>query len=165
MSWYGALVAAGFLITSSRRVWLLVLLSILSSESRRASAAEYRLLDVDRLDFEYSRLQPENRDPLAPQYTGLWRERAALQWDLRLLEYGYWRNHIHTETVQPGGEVKTVGWEWETGVEVGKYLDVFYHHHSRHVMDEPAPRTYDTTNQFPVENSVGVRVHLLREKK
>lgn len=164
MRLFGGLAALLCLTISSRRFLALGLLSILPLGSK-VFATEYRLLDVDRLDFEYSRLQPGNRDPLAPQYTGLWRERAGLQWDLRLLEYGYWRNHLHTETVQPGGEVKTVGWEWETGIEAGKYLDVFYHHHSRHLMDEKVNRQFDTTNQFPVENSIGVRVHLLRDKR
>lgn len=122
----------------------------------------YRLLDVDRLDFTYQRLRPETRDPYAPEYTGQWRERAALEWDLRLFRYGYWRNNIHTETVNPSGVVKTVGWQWELGVELGKYLDLFTSHHSRHIMEEAAPEDrFDSSNQFPVEDAYGIRLKLL----
>ncbi len=132
--------------------------------SADAYAGEWRLLDIDRLDFTYSRLRPENRDPYYPEGTGRWRDRAALEWDIVLLEYGYWRNNLHTETLEPGGTVKTVGWEWEAGVEVGKWFDVFAHHHSRHVMEQDTEKRFDSHNQFPVEDSYGIRVHILRRK-
>lgn len=128
-----------------------------------ALAGEYHLLAVDRLDLEYQKLDPSNRDPYAPTYTGYWRERAVLHWDLKLIGFLYWRNNIHTETFDPGGQVKTVGWEWEAGAEVGKYLDLFHYHHSRHVLDEgPLSRFNGQSNQFPVDNSYGVRIHLLQ---
>lgn len=127
-------------------------------------ASTYRLLDVDRVDLVASRLRPTNRDPYAPELTGVWGDRAALEWDLRLLEYGYWRNNVHTETAGKGGTVRTVGWEWEAGVEIGNYFDIFYHHHSRHIMEAPAEDRFDSHNDFPVEDSVGLRIHLLRKK-
>jgi hypothetical protein len=103
-------------------------------------------------------MDPNSRDPYAPQYTGQWEQRAALDWDLSVWKYGYWRNELHTETA--GRVPKTVGWQWELGVQVGKHLDLFRAHHSRHIMDEPGP----TRDRFPVQDSYGVRIHLITGK-
>lgn len=138
---------------------LMLSLFVIVALSEEAYSREYRLLDVDKLDLEYTKLNSTNRDPYAPDYTGRWGERAALKFNLNVLHYLYWDNNIHTETIDTG-QVKTVGWEWEAGVRIWKYFDVFHHHHSRHIMDEPAQRDYkypDTRTQFPVEDGVGIR--------
>lgn len=141
--------------------WIpLCLVWLLSSSS--LVAAEFRLLELDSVDFEYQKLDPSNRDPYAPEFTGLWRERAALRWDLRIAKYMYWNNHVHTETYQPSGMVKTVGWEWETGFRLGDHADIFHYHHSRHVMEEDPENRFPSGNAFPVENAVGIRVHLYK---
>lgn len=142
-------------------------LLILGFLATSAEAGEYRLLEIDRVDFEAQKLRPENRDPYSPQFTENWRERAAIKWDITILEYGYWRNNVHTETAGSGSTVKTVGWEWEAGVRLGKYADVFHYHHSRHIMEgEPEARFNEGKgNQFPVEDALGVRFHLYRKDK
>lgn len=130
-----------------------------------AHAGEYRLLDVDRLDFEASRIVPQARDPYVPEYSGRWREQAALVWDLTWLQWGYWNNRVHTETTNPSGRVTTVGWQFEVGVRVTDYFDVYRMHHSRHVMEQaPEPRFVDGRQQFPVEDLYGVRFHIVRGK-
>ena len=134
-----------------------------------ANAGEWRLLETDKVDLEYSQLNPHNRDPYAPNFTGKWRERGALKWDLSIARYRdwglFWNNNIHTETIDSGA-VKTVGWEWELGIQLGKYADLFHHHHSRHIMDEkPQIDAYNGKyNQFPVEDSLVLRIHLYRGK-
>lgn len=127
-----------------------------------ASAGEYKLLSADRLDVEYTKLMPNNRDPYAPQYTGHWRDRAALKWDISVLGRAYWNNNTHTEMIDTG-QVKTVGWEWEAGFHVWKHLDVYKYHHSRHIMDEePQTSSGDIiTNSFPVEDSYGIRIRFI----
>lgn len=132
-----------------------------------AIAYEYRLLDVDRLDLEYTKLNPNNRDPYAPDYTGRWNERAAIKFDVSILGHLYWDNNVHTETID-NGQVKTVGWEWEAGFHLGKYFDVFQHHHSRHLMDEPPQRQYEYpsgSTSFPVENGYGIRFKFIPGKE
>lgn len=52
---------------------------------------------------------------------------------------------------------KTVGWEWELGIGT-EWLDVYRYHHSRHIMDEVGE-----TPKFPVQDSYGVRIHLIRK--
>lgn len=125
-------------------------------------AAEFRLLDVDQFSVEGSRFA-ENRDPMTPntdqkEYVG----RAAARFDLRLLEVGYWRNWVHSEGVD--SRFTTVGWQWELGVHVSKYIDLFHYHHSRHVMDGEQPLVFNERsteperNRFPVEDSYGMRL-------
>lgn len=127
-------------------------------------ASDYRLLEVDKLDFEYHRLAAANRDPYVPHHTGTWREKAAIKWDLGILKYGYWRNNVHTETTNPSGRVTTVGWEWELGVTLFKNYEIFHHHHSRHVMEEVPEKRFESGNQFPNENSYGIRFKLYEKK-
>lgn len=146
--------------------WTLLCLAYLVLSERTGNAAEYRLLDIDKLELQYYKLNPNNRDPYAPQYTGRWRERAAINWDATLAGMGkfrlFWNHHIHTETIDSGA-VKTVGWKWDAGVALGCRLRVGHAHHSRHIMDERVENaTYgDKQNQFPVEDSFTVTVSFL----
>jgi hypothetical protein len=134
-----------------------------------ATASEYRLLDTEELHFEYSQLDHHNRDPIAPQYTGRWRDRAALSWDATWLGYKQykllWNHYVHTETIDTGG-VKTVGWEWWAGISLGQ-LDILHHHHSRHIMDEPIrdDRYGNKQNKFPVEDSMVIRFKFITRGK
>lgn len=140
---------------------------MLSSLGNLAEGTEYHLLDADRLDIEYNRLDKEMRDPYAPEYTGRWRDRAAVKFDISILDYVYWRNNVHTETIDTG-QVKTVGWEWEAGFPVTKYLEVYHHHHSRHIMDENPQTSYNypgTNTQFPVEDEYGIRFRFIHREK
>jgi hypothetical protein len=131
-----------------------------------AQAGDYRLLDVDRLDLEYGKFVPTTRDPYVPQYAGRWRDEIALQWDVTLLQWGYWRNHVHTETTDPSGSVTTVGWQFELGVHLGDRVDVYREHHSRHVMEaEPEHRFEAAHAQFPVEDLYGVRLHIYGKER
>lgn len=140
--------------------YVLIFLTLLIAEE--AFSKEYRLLQADRLDVEYTRLDAKNRDPYAPQYTGLWRERAALKWDLSSYDTLYWRNNVHMETIANGGVPKTVGWEWEAGFKLFKDYEIFHHHHSRHIMEEsPEPKRFEAVGQFPVEDGYGIRFKFL----
>lgn len=147
-----------------------MLLFCVSAVASEVQAKEFFLLNTDSLQMEYSQLNPQNRDPYAPQYTGRWRERAALLWDSTLLGYGkyrlIWNHNVHTETIDSGA-VKTVGWEWRAAVRLGDRLEVGHHHHSKHIMDEDSRdiRYGNKGNQFPVEDSLYIRVRFLGGNK
>lgn len=128
-----------------------------------AKADEWKLLDVEKLDVVYSKLDKKNRDPYAPTYTNRWNDRASLQWRVSILSRVYWDNDCHVETIDTGA-VKTVGWHWDAGVRINKYFSVFQEHHSRHIMEETPEKRNEAGNQFPVENAVGLRVKLIEEK-
>lgn len=127
-----------------------------------AKAEEWKLLDLEKFNMEFSRLDPNARDPYAYQYTGRWKDRAAADFRLSIFGPLYWDNYVHTETIDTGA-VKTVGWKWEAGLRISKYLSVFSGHHSRHIMDESTDTNGDRGNTFPVENSFGIRLRIVEE--
>lgn len=126
----------------------------------RGKPGDFRFLDLDYFDMLGSKFSC-NRDPLTPdidcdKYTG----RAAVDFQVRALEVFYWKNYVHTEGVE--AQVKTVGWQWELGLDASSQVSFFYQHHSRHRMDDANPIDYDKNGQpdkFPVEDSYGIRLH------
>lgn len=130
--------------------------------SSMAEAGQYRLLDVDQLNMELAQFGC-NRDPMVPEIEcGDWRGRAEINADLRLITYMYWKNRVHGEGTNAA--FKSVGWNYELGINVSKYIDVFYLHHSRHPLDQgnavhtSSDGSYTLRNKFPVEDSYGVRL-------
>ena len=146
--------------------YLLIILFALSSTAYSKPKSKwdnFRLLDLEKFDIKYAQFKPYTRDPLAPQYTGFWKDRGAIEWRINVLKALYWDNNMHLETID-AKTVKTVGWHWELGLRLHKRLMIFHEHHSRHVLDEPAPELYYGRNQFPVEDSFGIRIKVVEEK-
>lgn len=141
---------------------LLLAASLFSTICAESQASEWRLLETDYLAFEAHALEPERRDPYLPQHTGNWANAAHLKWESTLVGRGAyslgWNHNIHTETVK-AGNVKSVGWEWEVRLTLGRNVELFQAHHSRHVMEElPRQDLYPgRQNKFPVSDSYGVR--------
>jgi hypothetical protein len=142
-------------------LWIVLFLSIFSAfKCSEARGAEFRLLDVDYFDMRAAKFGI-NRDPLTPdieghQYVG----RVATDFQLRILEVGYWKNEVHTEGTE--GQLQTVGWHYEMGVRLHKSMSAFYEHHSRHRMDSANVIDYNRDlrpDRFPVEDSYGIRLH------
>jgi hypothetical protein len=109
-----------------------------------------RLLDVDQVSVEYTKIA-DYRDFFYLEDRKDLKFRAAFRMDLRLLKYGYWNNEFNmlgTETQIRGG-----GWKFETGIHAGKYLDVFYSHHSQHVFERERPPM-----GYPLYNMYGFRM-------
>lgn len=130
-----------------------------------AFSRDFSLLDVESAGVKAAYFGC-NRDPMTPHLDrgceGDYKGRVAFELNLRLLEVGYWDNDVHTEGID--SQVKTVGWHWETGLHITKKFDLFYEHHSRHVMEGLQPRIYDYNSQqhiqqkFPLEDSYGLRL-------
>ena len=107
-----------------------------------------------------------NREPMTPlreceDYTG----RVAFEIHILFFDVMYWDNDVHVEAVR--STAKTVGWEFEKGLHVNQYIDIYWHHHSRHVMDDEQPKMYNPKTDslvqpfFPVEDSLGIRINLI----
>lgn len=148
---------------------LIPLLFVCLPASELQAASNFQVMETEELQLEYAKLNPNNRDPYAPQYTGKWRERVSLLWDSNIVRYRnyrlVWNHNVHTETIDSGA-VKTVGWEWWAGISLGR-VDILHHHHSRHIMDERVEHTYygNKQNQFPVEDSIVVRIKFISRGK
>lgn len=131
-------------------------------------AGDFKLLNADYVGMEYSKIL-YLRDPYMPEYTShrqeneeQWRYGAAALVDLHLIQYKdfelYWNNRVHMDAT--GDQVRHVGWYWEFGSNLGtEKLDVFYRHHSRHVMED-----INEDVRFPVRDEYTVRFNLLGDK-
>jgi hypothetical protein len=129
-----------------------------------AAAAELHLLEPTKLTLEGYQV-PNNRDEYlrindcgSTKYVEsnaeCWRYGAAVNFDLDFVRYDewalYWRNNVHMAATQCC--VRHVGWEFEWGVEASRHMDVFYHHHSQHLLDGDRP-----ARRYPLINEYGVR--------
>lgn len=116
---------------------------------------EWKLLDVDELSFEHTKIKAK-RDPYFPHIEqDEWLYGGALNWHVRLLKYGYWKNQFHFDYET---QIREVGWKYEYGVNLGKYFDVFVYHHSRHTAEEPKRE-----QRFPVDDRYGVRFNFIKK--
>lgn len=138
-------------------IWLL--LAILGNELQ---AAELHVLEIQDLSVEYWRyegvyrnsyLVKQDDSPMQLQ------DGAALNLRLNPINYTYIDNRIHMAS-DTDRHVRYVGWEWEAGVQY-KMIDVFEHHHSQHGLEYINPRG----DGFPLENSYGVRIHIIGDCK
>jgi hypothetical protein len=121
-------------------------------------------VEVERLSLRLAKFQ-ENRDPQTPQYDqSEYYGRAGLDFDLRVLRYGFVENYVHTESKRDG-TVATVGWHWMAGLRLYPGIDVFQEHHSQHILDTPSQVNRVSTNKFPVEDSFGVRFNIVLDNR
>lgn len=87
----------------------------------------------------------------------------SLHVDAKFLEVFYWHTLVHgtsdlySETGK-GGQFRAVGLQMELGLRFTSFLDLEYHHHSQHVLDQVGPF------HFPVEDSIGFNLYLYRAK-
>lgn len=137
-------------------VWVLLLIA----DPARGWAPD--IISLEEVSLTGARLGAATRDPLAPQYTGAWNYRAALAFRFNILGALYWDNRVHTEAASSA--VRTVGWWWMLGLRLHPQVDLFWEHHSRHIVDQ-ASNSYDQypeqkSRNFPVEDSYGIRFNL-----
>jgi len=123
--------------------------------------ANVQLLNVEYFDITYAKFR-ENRDPYTPEFDGQWKYRLATNFRISLGHLIYWDNQVHTEALT--NEVKTVGWHYFVGIRLHSKIDLYWEHHSRHVMEEQRPKDpLDKSNVFPVEDSVGIRFKFIED--
>src|SRR5690606_17563458 len=123
--------------------------------------SELRLLHLNEFNLEIWRIadfrdeymgfaQPSNKKPGVHEH---WDKGIAATFNLDLFRYRkvgvYFNNFVHTDGTNH--QVRSVGWKWDAGVSLNSKLDVFYKHHSRHVMDA------ERDSKFPLENRYGIR--------
>lgn len=125
-------------------------------------ASAWHLVELEELTFTGAKLGSPSRDPMAPQYTDKWEYRGTLSWRFNILGPLYWDNKAHLETAV--SSPRTVGWWWMAGLRITPQLDLFWEHHSRHILDQPNPSEYQyesrTSRNFPVEDSYGVALRI-----
>ncbi len=112
--------------------------------------------------MEYFKYDPGFRDSYFVEKDGApkrMRDGAALNWNLKLVDWLYWENRLHLD-MDETSVVRHVGWDWEAGVRFNK-IDLYHHHHSRHGLEYINPRS----DSFPVEDSYGIRFKFIVKEK
>jgi hypothetical protein len=126
-------------------------------------ADDLHILSLDEFTFDTYRII-NHRDPYYP-YGDMgsdgehWDKGVAADFNIDLLKYQdfdfYWRNRVHGESTDQ--QFREVGWQFETGLELRNYVQLYYQHHSQHILD--AEGQY---GKYPLENYVGVRMTLYK---
>lgn len=113
--------------------------------------ASAQAFEVESLDVKYNRFI-DSYNPYVNNMTS----RVSL--DLRLNVYGvfFMDNEVHTET--DDSQYRSIGWHYTAGAHITDDIDVYYEHHSQHVLDAAPPLHYQ------LEDSVGIRIRLLGKK-
>ena len=121
--------------------------------------SELHLLSLDRFAMEHYHLI-NYRDPYYAAYGDegsnkgeTWHQGAAVLFDIDLVKYREWglymTNRVHGESTDK--QFRSTGWQYEVGARWTDYVDVYWGHHSRHVLDDKG------NGAFPLENIVGIR--------
>jgi hypothetical protein len=136
---------------------LLALLWLLASG---ATAQEARVLSLRELSMEGYQVKNrrdsflEYKDPAKAEGEEHWVGGYAATFALDLIKYGDYGLY-HLDRVFCNGtnaQVREVGHQWEAGAQLGPYLQVFYQHESRHVLDAARDE------RFPLTNYIGGRI-------
>lgn len=126
----------------------------------------YSVLGPDRVTLEAWKYQ-FYRDPYYGYDTNnggeQWAYGAGLNLDFHLIEFEnfaiYSRNWFHMAATD--SQVREAGWEWDQGVRLMNKVEVFYGHHSQHLLDAPSP----TNSKYPVYDEYGVRLIIYEKGK
>ena len=134
--------------------WLILFCLLGLSFWTKPVSAQYKsALQVEELSFESYKVGTF-RDANFPDSEEKNTKGVAFNIDLSVFKYFKWENRVWTH----GNDAKlyTVGWEYNTALQLHKHLDLFHYHHSQHSMDEPT-----AAHRFPNRNYYGVRFNFI----
>lgn len=131
---------------------------------------DFKLLELKDATMEYKSFMPGGYRPTL-NGNGLENSQPGKEVILHLntdvLRYAFFNNRVHGGTEElvnesgkgtGKGQFRDVGWEFNFGVRPSSYFTLQYTHHSQHMLDHKA------TGRFPVEDSVGLQLHLYRDR-
>lgn len=132
------------------------------------NACKAEPLQLDKFSVTFARLQ--QRDPMLPEI-GMYdfQMQLATEFDLSIFKHVYWKNKIHGETAY--SKFMGIGWEYDLGIHAGKYVDIFWQHHSRHSLDVSQPYYYSRETfrlsriQYPMRDAFGIRFNFIPERR
>lgn len=146
-------------------VWCFIMLCEVASARPSLGSALSPALKLKHFSLDVMKFTG-NKELMIPEIPGSqWSYRIATNFDMQILRYGFWRNRVHGEAAY--AKFYSVGWEYDMGIKLGRQVEIYWHHHSRHTMDIDLPFYYDRMqnrfNQidYPVEDSVGIRLILI----
>lgn len=128
----------------------LLLLTILFSLN---TYADFKLYEVDKLSIVYKKYFDGGRDPFLTQ-NGMLNAKLGdsveIHFNTRLLRYLYWKNVVHGDTDE--SQFRRVGWQFQFGVNLHRFVSFGYFHHSQHMLDYSYPHGgFPVMDAFKIE--------------
>lgn len=136
-------------------IWCILFASWLSCIKADASGHEW-FIALDELSVDWMHYHPYSRSPFF--YNSEMKDGIAFHMNTDLLlDHLYWDNTVHADT--DSAQFHSVGWKFELGTHVTTFLDLYYHHHSQHVMDGQLPFM-----KYPSEDSYGITINIFKNR-
>lgn len=135
----------------------LILITKCAQGAMYLDTTKYKLLDVQEVSVDGYKIA-DHRNGFSSNLGYEWYEGFAINLDLRLL-YNLVFMDTRVETFGTESQLREAGMWWRTGVNLSEWFQVYYMHHSDHILDgENADGT-----SFVLENYYGVRLYFLRK--
>jgi hypothetical protein len=128
-------------------VLIILILSALLANS--SDAVELTDASIQYQKFAIPNFQPYFDRPA--------RERLTLRLDSDVFPGVFFNNRIHGTTDET--QYKWIGWNFQVGIRPISQLSLQFEHHSQHMLDS------NMGAHFPVEDSLGLTLHLVVPKK
>lgn len=109
-------------------------------------------VEIANLSLEYKQIAGGSYAPELPQGS-IPRGELNLDIDLMIMSPIYWKNRVHSMIDQ--NQFRLIGWHFELGAFVTPNVQIYFEHHSQHILDS------QSENHFPVLDAVGVRIIFL----
>lgn len=116
---------------------------------------DFQLLDVDELSIDLYKVQDYRQTYWVEDYEQM-SHGVNINFNLRACRYLFMENQLHM--LGTDSQLRQGGLHWRSGVNLGPYLDIYYEHHSNHVLERGRE-----TREFPLENYYGARFYFLRK--
>lgn len=144
-------------------IFILAMFSCMMYCTSQAEGAEYPKARDLHLDLGVYTSEASRDAYLDTPKTGALYAKMDLTWNLDLTcgyypkICWYFDNTIHSKAGQ--NHFRHVGWEWQMGLDFGKY-QLYYYHYSQHMMEQVS-----ADRKFPVEDAYMIRFNFLRGGK
>jgi hypothetical protein len=117
-----------------------------------------KFVTLEDMSVEYFKYET-HRDAYYPDYPaqGRWEGGSRVNYTLGLLRGFYWRNTLFFSYEKQGAQIRDAGWDWEAGVRVVRWLDLYKYHRSSHGLEYVHPDNL----RFPVTDTFGFRIKLV----
>ncbi len=119
-----------------------------------AANSEAAVLELEELNISYSKFAHPNRSAYFPQEQ---KDAIATESRTSILKYGFFSTNVHGTS--DDSQYRLIGLKFDLGVRLGRIMDVYYEHHSQHLLD-----TSDYYGRgFFVEDSLNIKLYLYRK--
>lgn len=121
-----------------------------------AQAGGNYFIQPDEVSIVTKHFYPYSRHPAF--YRSQMNDALELNLNTNILHYFYWDNYVHAETDY--SQFRHIGYNFRFGVRVFDWLELYWHHHSQHAMDD----TYPAPMRFPAEDAYAFKIKVWEQR-